>query len=46
MVEAQNNQWETRYGMRVDVLAAVSYLLGPITGELIGIVFICACAER
>lgn len=31
-VEGQTNQWETRYGMRVDVLAAVAYLLGPISG--------------
>lgn len=30
--EAQQNQWETRYGMRVDVLAAVTYLLSPVTG--------------
>jgi len=30
--ETQQNQWETRYGMRVDVLAAVAYLLGPISG--------------
>ncbi|KAF5370215.1 hypothetical protein D9615_010066 [Tricholomella constricta] len=29
--EAQTNQWETRYGMRVDILAAAAYLLGPIT---------------
>lgn len=30
--EGQTSQWETRYGMRVDVLAAVAYLLGPISG--------------
>ena len=44
-VEAQNNLWETRYGMRVDILAAVSYLLGPITGELVKIVFVYLCAD-
>jgi hypothetical protein len=26
------NQWETRYGMRVDLLAAWAYVLGPVTG--------------
>lgn len=26
------NQWETRFGARVDVLAAFAYLLGPISG--------------
>ncbi|KAG8933062.1 hypothetical protein FRC03_001168 [Tulasnella sp. 419] len=25
------NEWETRFGWRVDVVAAASYLLGPIT---------------
>jgi len=29
--EGNTNQWETRYGMRVDVLAAAAYLLGPVT---------------
>jgi len=29
--EAQANQWDTRHGMRVDILAAVAYLLGPIS---------------
>jgi uncharacterized membrane protein len=29
--EGNANQWETRYGMRVDVLAATAYVLGPIT---------------
>jgi len=29
--EAQVNQWETRSGLRVDILATVAYLLGPIT---------------
>lgn len=32
-VESQN-QWETRYGMRVDVLSAFAYILGPISGTL------------
>jgi hypothetical protein len=32
-VESQiQNQWETRYGMRVDLLAAWAYILGPVTG--------------
>ena len=26
------NQWETRFGMRVDLLAAWAYVLGPVTG--------------
>lgn len=32
--EAENgaNSWDTRYGLRVDVLAAFAYLLGPISG--------------
>jgi hypothetical protein len=30
--EGQANQWETRYGMRVDILAAVAYLMGPLSG--------------
>lgn len=30
--ETTQNQWETRYGMRVDVLAAIAYLLGPVSG--------------
>ncbi|KAJ6575128.1 hypothetical protein B0H19DRAFT_1254738 [Mycena capillaripes] len=29
--ESQQNQWETRHGLRVDMLAAVAYLLGPIS---------------
>lgn len=29
--DGPTNQWETRFGMRVDVLAAIAYLLGPIT---------------
>ena len=30
--EGPSNQWESRFGMRVDVLAAFAYLLGPISG--------------
>lgn len=30
--EGPVNQWETRFGWRVDVVAAAAYLLGPITG--------------
>ncbi|KAJ7254098.1 hypothetical protein B0H12DRAFT_1115969 [Mycena haematopus] len=29
--ENQQNQWETRHGLRVDMLAAAAYLLGPIS---------------
>lgn len=29
--EGQTNEWVTRYGMRVDILAALAYLLGPIS---------------
>lgn len=25
--------WDTRYGMRVDMLAAAAYILGPLSGE-------------
>lgn len=32
------NAWETRYGLRVDMLAAFSYLLGPISGEPCGMI--------
>ena len=28
----QPNEWETTYGLRVDVLAAFAYLLGPLSG--------------
>ncbi|KAI0304947.1 hypothetical protein BC826DRAFT_979095 [Russula brevipes] len=32
VAEAQTqNQWETRYGMRVDLLAAWAYVLGPVS---------------
>ena len=30
--ESPANLWETRYGLRVDVLAAWAYLVGPISG--------------
>lgn len=33
--EGTINQWETRFGMRVDLLAAAAYLLGPISGKYI-----------
>ncbi|KAF7306937.1 hypothetical protein MIND_00486400 [Mycena indigotica] len=29
--ESQQNQWETRHGLRVDLLAALAYLFGPIS---------------
>lgn len=29
----QHNEWETTYGLRVDVLAAFAYLLGPVSGS-------------
>ncbi|KAJ7071017.1 hypothetical protein C8F01DRAFT_1108713 [Mycena amicta] len=29
--EAQQNQWETRHGLRVDLLAVLAYVLGPIS---------------
>jgi hypothetical protein len=32
-VESQQNQWETRLGLRVDMLAAFAYLIGPLSGE-------------
>ncbi|KAH9486920.1 hypothetical protein JR316_0000986 [Psilocybe cubensis] len=32
------SQWETRYGWRVDILAACSYILGPISALLLLIV--------
>ncbi|KAF5314001.1 hypothetical protein D9611_006813 [Ephemerocybe angulata] len=31
--EASQTQWETTHGFRVDVLAAFSYLLGPVSGS-------------
>lgn len=30
--EGRINEWETRFGWRVDVIAATAYLGGPITG--------------
>jgi len=33
--EAASSIWETRFGMRVDMLAAFSYLLGPISALLV-----------
>ena len=30
--DASTNQWESRFGMRIDLLAAFAYLLGPISG--------------
>ncbi|KAH7883597.1 hypothetical protein F5I97DRAFT_1814028 [Phlebopus sp. FC_14] len=36
--DARQNQWETRYGWRVDVLAAVAYVLGPISALFVLIV--------
>lgn len=32
--ESTVNEWETRFGWRVDFEAAVAYLLGPISGQL------------
>jgi uncharacterized membrane protein len=32
------NQWETRYGMRVDVLSAFAYILGPLSALLVLII--------
>lgn len=31
--DVQQNQWETSYGLRVDVLSAFAYILGPVSGE-------------
>jgi len=36
--EGHENQWETRYGLRVDVMAACAYLLGPASALLLLIV--------
>ncbi|KAJ4486164.1 hypothetical protein J3R30DRAFT_3444670 [Lentinula aciculospora] len=33
-----HNQWETRYGMRVDILSAFAYILGPLSALLVLIV--------
>jgi hypothetical protein len=32
--DSVGNGWETRFGWRIDVLAALGYLGGPVTGEL------------
>lgn len=34
-VESQRSMWETTFNMRVDVLAAFAYLLGPISALMI-----------
>ncbi|KAJ7293590.1 hypothetical protein C8J57DRAFT_1429368 [Mycena rebaudengoi] len=36
--EGQQNQWETRHGLRVDMLAALAYVLGPISALILLIV--------
>ncbi|KAG2159875.1 uncharacterized protein EDB93DRAFT_1244645 [Suillus bovinus] len=33
--DVQQNQWETSYGMRVDVLSAFAYILGPISALIL-----------
>ncbi|KAG7099233.1 hypothetical protein E1B28_001098 [Marasmius oreades] len=33
--ESQRSQWETRFGMRVDLLAAFAYILGPLSALLV-----------
>jgi hypothetical protein len=35
--ESQQNQWESSLGFRVDVMAAVAYLFGPLSGEILSI---------
>lgn len=32
--ESRANAWESRFGWRVDIMAAAAYLGGPLTGEL------------
>jgi hypothetical protein len=32
--ESQISQWETRFGLRVDALAAFAYALGPLSGTV------------
>lgn len=39
------NQWETRYGVRVDMLAALAYIFGPVSGALVTIVHVSAVFE-
>lgn len=43
-MESGTNAWETAYGMRVEVLAAFAYLLGPISGEL-ETIFLAPCTK-
>ena len=31
--ESQINQWGSKMGLRIDVMAALAYALGPISGE-------------
>lgn len=31
--EGRVNAWESRFGWRIDIMAAAAYLGGPITGE-------------
>jgi len=33
--ESGSNMWETRYGLRVDMLAAFAYVMGPISALLL-----------
>ncbi|KAN0100629.1 hypothetical protein V8E55_000613 [Tylopilus felleus] len=39
----QHNEWETTYGLRVDLLAAFAYLLGPISGSTVSLFSARAC---
>ncbi|KAF9785863.1 hypothetical protein BJ322DRAFT_1107750 [Thelephora terrestris] len=34
-VEGQVNQWESKLGLRIDVMAALAYVLGPISALLL-----------
>ncbi|ESK88889.1 hypothetical protein Moror_13251 [Moniliophthora roreri MCA 2997] len=34
-VESQQNQWETRFGFRVDLMAASAYIFGPLSALLV-----------
>ena len=33
--DVTTNQWQTRYGWRIDILAAAAYVLGPLSGLLL-----------
>ncbi|KAJ8584320.1 hypothetical protein M405DRAFT_936681 [Rhizopogon salebrosus TDB-379] len=33
--DVQQNQWETSYGLRVDVLSAFAYILGPVSALIL-----------